>query len=124
MWRSFSAFPQLFKNHIKKEEGREPSCILGFQPKTMCKEMNSSTMLKWGEVKDCNGTNLHLFDAVQVITSDNRHNNQTGRILSLAFRIGKGYSPMSKFGTHMFFRIQHHFKLFDHFVKKFRLQAA
>lgn len=29
-------------------------------------------MLKWDEVKDCNGTNLHLFDAVQVITSDKR----------------------------------------------------
>ena len=40
-------------------------------------------MLKWDEVKDCNGTNLHLFDAVQVITSDNRRKNQTGRILSL-----------------------------------------
>lgn len=38
MWRSFSAFPQLFKNHIKKEEGRKPSRILGFQPKTMCYE--------------------------------------------------------------------------------------
>lgn len=83
MWISFSAFPQLFKNHIKKEEGRKPSRILGFQPKTMCKERNSSTMLKWDEVKDCNGTNLHLFDAVQVITSDNRRKNQTGRILSL-----------------------------------------
>lgn len=46
MWISFSAFPQLFKNHIKKEEGRKPSRILGFQPKTMCKERNSSTMLK------------------------------------------------------------------------------
>ena len=45
MWRSFSAFPQLFKNHIKKEEGRKPGYILGFQPKTMCKERNSSTML-------------------------------------------------------------------------------
>lgn len=78
MWISFSAFPQLFKNHIKKEEGRKPSRILGFQPKTMCKERNSSTMLKWDEVKDCNGTNLHLFDAVQVITSDNRRKNQTG----------------------------------------------
>lgn len=44
MWISFSAFPQLFKNHIKKEEGRKPSRILGFQPKTMCKERNSSTM--------------------------------------------------------------------------------
>ena len=83
MWISFSAFPQLFKNHIKKEEGRKSSRILGFQPKTMCKERNSSTMLKWDEVKDCNGTNLHLFDAVQVITSDNRRKNQTGRILSL-----------------------------------------
>ena len=45
--------------------------------------MNNRIMPKWSEVKDCNGVNLHLFDAVQVITSGNKRNNQTGRIIAL-----------------------------------------
>ena len=45
--------------------------------------MNNRIMPKWSEVKDCNGINLHLFDAVQVITSGNKRNNQTGRIMAL-----------------------------------------
>ena len=45
--------------------------------------MNNRIMPKWSEVKDCNGINLHLFDAVQVITSGNKRNNQTGRIIAL-----------------------------------------
>lgn len=34
--------------------------------------MNNRIMPKWSEVKDVNGINLHLFDAVQVITSGNK----------------------------------------------------
>lgn len=45
--------------------------------------MNNRIMPKWSEVKDVNGINLHLFDAVQVITSGNKRNNQTGRIIAL-----------------------------------------
>lgn len=33
MWISFSAFPQLFKNHIKKEEGREAQSYTGLPTK-------------------------------------------------------------------------------------------
>ena len=45
--------------------------------------MNNRIMPKWSEVKDVNGINLHLFDAVQVITSGNKRHNQTGRIMAL-----------------------------------------
>ena len=45
--------------------------------------MINRIMPKWSDVKDVNGINLLLFDAVQVISSGNKRHNQTGRIMAL-----------------------------------------